>query len=136
VGCFLGLLGGVFRLFNCFLRKVRKREDGLNSLTAGMLAGGFAYSQFASRNSELSMYFASKAVQTLFEMGVNKGLIHPWKQGDTFLFSISVGLMFYAAAFEPHNLRPSYFQFLIKFGCGQFDHLDKWYKEALRENIS
>jgi len=91
------------------------------------------YSQFASRNPELSMYFASKAVETIFRIGVDRKLVKPLKYGDILLFSVSMGILFFGSIFEPHNIRASYFQMLIKFGCGQFDHMDKRYKETIKQ---
>ena len=36
-GSFMGLLFGIYKIVNCLLRHIRKREDGLNSILAGIL---------------------------------------------------------------------------------------------------
>lgn len=136
-GNFLGGLAGGYRLLNCLLRKLRDKEDGWNDVLAGGTAGALSYHFFPHKSTELSMYVASKAAQSIWDMMIIRNVVAPSKYGSSLLFSGCVGLMFWAAVFEPHDLRPSYFKFLVKFGAGQFTHLDKYYdatRHLLRPN--
>jgi len=69
---------------------------------------------------DVAMYIASKAVESLLYYSIEKGVIKPMKNGEVLLFSLSTASLFYASAYEPHNMRRSYFSWLIKCSLGNW----------------
>jgi hypothetical protein len=108
---FCGYASGLTRSVRCFLRITRDREDSLNHLIAGF-CGGLAFK--FSENTDFSLWFAAKSLESLWSLYVAQGRITPLPHGEVLLFSSCIGLLFYAVFFEPHNVRPSYFKYLIK----------------------
>eukprot|EP01119_Soliformovum_irregulare_P016528 TRINITY_DN4793_c0_g1_i1.p1 TRINITY_DN4793_c0_g1~~TRINITY_DN4793_c0_g1_i1.p1 ORF type:complete len:427 (-),score=65.60 TRINITY_DN4793_c0_g1_i1:178-1326(-) len=129
-GIFLGISTGGFWALRCLMRHLFHADGVMPTMIAGFISSFLAYSRFESRGVSLSTYFASKAVQSVFRVGVDKKMIRPIPHGDVLLYSMSVGLIFYAAVFEPHCLRPSYYRFLWKLGGGQFDHMYEAYRKT------
>jgi len=112
---FLGILGGGSRLIQCALRRIRGTEDGLNQFIAGAIVGlAFKFNQ----STEVAMYVASKAAESIYFMMVNRGLIKPFPHGETITFSAATGFLFFVALLEPQNVRPSYRKFLTRASGG------------------
>ncbi|GAB1597829.1 transmembrane protein 135-like, partial [Argonauta hians] len=109
LGAFLGLFSAVFRGSNCALRWLRKKDNSINGLIAGFIAG---WSMLCYKSSSLALYMAMKLLQDLYFKGVEDKVVPhiPWT--DIFLYTVSTAFLFHVAIFEPHNLRPSYWKFL------------------------
>jgi len=73
------------------------------------------------------MYIASKAAESLFYYAVEKNVVRPRKHGEVLLFAFSTAALFYASAYEPHNLRQSYFSWLMKCTQGHWAHFFQAY---------
>uniref|UniRef100_A0A6B2L3R6 Transmembrane protein 135 N-terminal domain-containing protein n=1 Tax=Arcella intermedia TaxID=1963864 RepID=A0A6B2L3R6_9EUKA len=149
---FWGIMSGGPRGTECFLRWIRGTDDGINSLLAGFV-GGLSVVFFSS--IDVAMYIASKAAESLFNELVERNVMKPVNHGEVLLFSLSTAALFYASAYEPHNLRRSYFSWLMKFSEGHWAHFykaftpvrleagvpditayNKWEKEFANEVIS
>eukprot|EP01125_Pyxidicula_operculata_P010735 TRINITY_DN3532_c0_g2_i1.p1 TRINITY_DN3532_c0_g2~~TRINITY_DN3532_c0_g2_i1.p1 ORF type:complete len:485 (+),score=67.74 TRINITY_DN3532_c0_g2_i1:9-1463(+) len=131
---FWGVMGGGPRVTECLLKWLRggdvpntPLEDGINSVLAG-LVGGLAVVFFSS--NELAMYIASKAVESLFYFACSKNIVRPRKNAEVLLFAISTASLFYASAYEPHNLRSSYFTWLMKTSNGHWAHFYKSFSDV------
>lgn len=60
-----------------------------------------------------------KALQLLWNDGVEKGKVPEVKWFIIFLYCISTAVLFHAAIVEPQNLRSSYFKFLYNLSGGR-----------------
>jgi len=119
---FWGIMSGGPRGTECFLRYLRGVDDGVNSVIAGFV-GGMGVVFFSS--IDVAMYIASKAVEALYYFSVEKGIIKSRKNGQILLFAFCTASLFYASAYEPHNLRESYFIWLLKASRGHWAHFFK-----------
>jgi len=116
LGLFLGSYNLLFKGSNCLLRFFRQKEDGFNSAIAGAIAGS---SMLFWNSSELALYLTARAAECVFNLLVERGYLKSWYYGDSFLFAICTAFMFHAFMFEPKNLRPSYYNLLLKIVDGR-----------------
>ncbi len=56
---------------------------------------------------------------------VELGYMKPIKHGDSLLFALTAGILFYCSVLEPYTLRPSYFKFLRNASGGKYDGFER-----------
>ncbi|XP_067890075.1 transmembrane protein 135 isoform X2 [Heterodontus francisci] len=117
LGAFLGSFVSIYKGTSCFLRWVRNLDDELHALIAGFLAG---MSMMFYKSTTISMYLASKLVETLYFKGIEAGKCPYVAHADTIIYAISTAICFQAAVMEVQNLRPSYWKFLQRLTKGRF----------------
>ncbi|XP_054580613.1 transmembrane protein 135 isoform X2 [Eptesicus fuscus] len=117
LGAFLGSFVSIYKGTSCFLRWVRNLDDELHAIIAGFLAG---VSMMFYKSTTISMYLASKLVETMYFKGIEAGKVPYFPHADTIIYSISTAICFQAAVMEVQNLRPSYWKFLLRLTKGRF----------------
>ncbi|XP_028903595.1 transmembrane protein 135 isoform X3 [Ornithorhynchus anatinus] len=117
LGAFLGSFVSIYKGTSCFLRWVRNLDDELHAIIAGFLAG---VSMMFYKSTTISMYLASKLVETLYFKGIEAGKVPYFPHADTIIYSISTAICFQAAVMEVQTLRPSYWKFLLRLTKGRF----------------
>ncbi|XP_034034251.1 transmembrane protein 135 [Thalassophryne amazonica] len=117
LGAFLGSFVSIYKGTSCFLRWLRDLDDELHALIAGFLAG---MSMFFYKSTTISMYLFSKLVETMYFKGIEAGQLPYFPHADTIIYAISTAICFQAAVMEVHNLRPSYWKFLLRLTKGRF----------------
>ncbi|XP_073937635.1 transmembrane protein 135 isoform X3 [Castor canadensis] len=117
LGAFLGSFVSIYKGTSCFLRWIRNLDDELHAIIAGFLAG---ISMMFYKSTTISMYLASKLVETMYFKGIEAGKVPYFPQADTIIYSISTAICFHAAVMEVQNLRPSYWKFLLRLTKGRF----------------
>ncbi|XP_071077575.1 transmembrane protein 135 isoform X2 [Desmodus rotundus] len=117
LGAFLGSFVSIYKGTSCFLRWVRNLDDELHAIIAGFLAG---VSMMFYKSTTISMYLASKLVETLYFKGIEAGKVPYFPHADTIIYSISTAICFHAAVMEVQTLRPSYWKFLLRLTKGKF----------------
>jgi len=117
-GLFLFSFVAAWNGIPCLLRRLRNKQDSLNSIIAGAIA---ALAILLSRSTEMTMWFFSKALEGVFSALVSHGVLKSWKYGDSLLFTVCVGIIFYCSVLEPYNLRLSHFKFLYSASKGRYD---------------
>ncbi|KAK5582356.1 hypothetical protein RB653_003939 [Dictyostelium firmibasis] len=110
-GLFLGFYTGGFKGINCLLRAIRGKEDGLNSIIAGFIAGS---SMMFSKSTEMALYLFARALESLFNAAVKRGYLKSYKHGDSVLFCLCTTILFHGFVWEPTAVRPSYMKFISK----------------------
>lgn len=103
-------------------------------MLAGFLAG---WSMLWYKSSTIALYTAYKLAEVLYFKGISKGLLPYIRWADIIIYSVSTAFVFHVAVFEPHNLRPAYWNFLLKvtgnkFGTMNRRLLEPLYKDAAR----
>jgi hypothetical protein len=117
---FLSFLSGGSRALVHLIKKLRGGVDSpMNSAIAGLVAGS---ASILSGNIEVSMYLASKAANALVQLALRKAQIPTPALGAAFMYALATATIFYQSAFEPHNLRPSYWKFLVRVTNGHIHH--------------
>ncbi|XP_057409662.1 transmembrane protein 135 isoform X3 [Balaenoptera acutorostrata] len=117
LGAFLGSFVSIYKGTSCFLRWVRNLDDELHAIIAGFLAG---ISMMFYKSTTISMYLASKLVETMYFKGIEAGKVPYVPHADTIIYSISTAICFQAAVMEVQTLRPSYWKFLLRLTKGRF----------------
>uniref|UniRef100_F6ZHL1 Transmembrane protein 135 n=1 Tax=Equus caballus TaxID=9796 RepID=F6ZHL1_HORSE len=117
LGAFLGSFVSIYKGTSCFLRWVRNLDDELHAVIAGFLAG---VSMMFYKSTTISMYLASKLVETMYFKGIEAGKVPYFPHADTIIYSISTAICFQAAVMEVQTLRPSYWKFLLRLTKGKF----------------
>nr|XP_006007168.1 PREDICTED: transmembrane protein 135 isoform X2 [Latimeria chalumnae] len=117
LGAFLGSFVSIYKGMSCFLRWVRNLDDEIHALIAGFLAG---ISMMFYKSTTISMYLASKLVETMYFKGIEAGKFPYFPQADTIIYAVSTAICFQAAVMEVQNLRPSYWKFLLRLTKGRF----------------
>ncbi|KAB0391458.1 hypothetical protein E2I00_005395, partial [Balaenoptera physalus] len=117
LGAFLGSFVSIYKGTSCFLRWVRNLDDELHAIIAGFLAG---VSMMFYKSTTISMYLASKLVETMYFKGIEAGKVPYFPHADTIIYSISTAICFQAAVMEVQTLRPSYWKFLLRLTKGRF----------------
>ncbi|XP_008065416.1 transmembrane protein 135 isoform X2 [Carlito syrichta] len=117
LGAFLGSFVSIYKGTSCFLRWVRNLDDELHAIIAGFLAG---ISMMFYKSTTISMYLASKLVETMYFKGIEAGKVPYFPHADTIIYSISTAICFQAAVMEVQTLRPSYWKFLLRLTKGKF----------------
>ncbi|XP_042763332.1 transmembrane protein 135 isoform X10 [Panthera leo] len=116
LGAFLGSFVSIYKGTSCFLRWVRNLDDELHAIIAGFLAG---VSMMFYKSTTISMYLASKLVETMYFKGIEAGKVPYFPHADTIIYSISTAICFQAAVMEVQTLRPSYWKFLLRLTKGK-----------------
>lgn len=135
LGAFLGFFVSIYKGTSCLLRWLRDIDDELHALVAGFLAG---ISMFFYKSPTISMYLFCKLVETMYFKGIEAGHFPYFPNADALLYTISTAICFQAVVMEVHNLRPSYWKFMLRLTKGRFalmnrQLLDVFGTEASRE---
>uniref|UniRef100_A0A8C4RQP6 Transmembrane protein 135 n=1 Tax=Erpetoichthys calabaricus TaxID=27687 RepID=A0A8C4RQP6_ERPCA len=117
LGAFLGSFVSIYKGTSCLLRWLRNLDDELHALIAGFLAG---VSMMFYKSTTISMYLASKLVETMYFKGIEAGKFPYFPHADTLIYAVSTAICFQAAVMEVQNLRPSYWKFLQRLTKGRF----------------
>ncbi|XP_035241099.1 transmembrane protein 135-like isoform X2 [Anguilla anguilla] len=133
LGAFLGSFVSIYKGTSCILRWLRNLDDELHALIAGFLAG---LSMFFYKSTTISMYLASKLVETMYFKGIEAGRFPYISQADTIIYAVSTAICFQAAVMEVQNLRPSYWKFLLRLTKGRFAVMNRKALDAFGTNAS
>ncbi|XP_073425352.1 transmembrane protein 135 isoform X2 [Dendrobates tinctorius] len=122
LGAFLGSFVSIYKGTSCLLRWVRNLDDELHALIAGFLAG---ISMMFYKSTTISMYLASKLVETMYFKGIEAGRFPYFPHADSVIYAVSTAICFHAAVLEVQNLRPSYWKFLLRLTKGRFAFMNR-----------
>lgn len=113
---FLGGFSGIFRLTSCLLRRSFGYDSSSHAIPAALIA---SLSFVFYPDNTASLYVMWKALQILWNDGVEKGKVPEVKWFAIFLYCFSTAVLFHAAIVEPQNLRASYWKFLVNISGGR-----------------
>jgi hypothetical protein len=119
-GVFLAANIGGFKLLEVLLLLLPVGHNTRMTL-AGLLAG---LAMATVRSSAISLYAATKALEVVYFKAVKKGWARSCYYGDVILYSLSTALLFHTALFEAHNMRLSYWRFLVGVTNGRIGQLN------------
>ncbi|XP_060597965.1 transmembrane protein 135-like isoform X2 [Ruditapes philippinarum] len=122
LGAFLASFVGIYRVLNCLLRWLREKDEALHGLVAGFVAG---WSMLFYKSQTVALYTALKLSEMLYFKGIASGSVPYIKCADIIIYSISTAIVFHAAVIEPHNLRPAYWNFLLRVTGNKFAGMNR-----------
>ncbi|XP_068155687.1 transmembrane protein 135 [Drosophila tropicalis] len=126
LGIFMGSFSFLYKSVSCLLRHSYNRDDARFAIPAGLVAS-LAFTQYP--DNSVALYVMWKALQILYGIGQNKGILPRIPNAMLFLYSFFTAVLFHAGILEPNTLRPSYYSFLqaisgerlSKFNLSPFD---------------
>ncbi|KAK3608392.1 hypothetical protein CHS0354_035389 [Potamilus streckersoni] len=133
LGAFLGCFVAIFRAVNCLLRWIRNKEDKLHGLLSGFLAG---WSMLFYKGPTVALYTATKLAEMLYFKGIASGVLPYIRCADILIYSISTAIVFHTAVIEPHNLRPAYWNFLLRVTDNRFAEMNRVLLEPFIQGCS
>ncbi|XP_029458143.1 transmembrane protein 135 isoform X2 [Rhinatrema bivittatum] len=122
LGAFLGSFVSIYKGTSCLLRWIRNLDDELHAIIAGSLAG---VSMMFYKSTTISMYLASKLVETMYFKGIEAGKFPYFPHADSIIYTVSTAICFQAAVMEVQTLRPSYWKFLLRLTKGRFGLMNR-----------
>ncbi|XP_064594314.1 transmembrane protein 135-like [Liolophura sinensis] len=133
LAAFLGSFSAIFRAVSCVLRWVRDKDEELHGLVAGFLAGA---SMMWYKSVTITLYMATKLAEILYFKGIQANILPYIKCADVIIYSISTAFIFHGAVFEPHNLRPAYWRFLVTLTETKFAQMNRAILDVYGTNAS
>uniref|UniRef100_A0A7S3K917 Uncharacterized protein n=1 Tax=Euplotes crassus TaxID=5936 RepID=A0A7S3K917_EUPCR len=98
---FLGALSGLYKFSMCTLRRIRGKDDELNSLISGALAAlSMMLDSSKSRKKFILMYLFCRSLEMLVNVLDKKKLIKKIKYFECYMFGPTLGYLFYAYMYE------------------------------------
>jgi hypothetical protein len=130
-GAFLAAHIGGFKVLETLLFMLPVQHS-VRMMIAGLLAG---VSMVTIRSSSISLYAAIKALEVVYFKAVKKGWARSYYYGDVVMYALSAGLLLHATAFEAHNMRRSFWQFMLiatggRTGQLNWDEIDRFGTQA------
>ncbi|XP_060067446.1 transmembrane protein 135-like [Ylistrum balloti] len=117
LAAFFGCFNAIFKAVNCCLRHARNSDSDFHGLLGGFLAG---WSMLWYKSVTVALYTAFKLAEVLYFKGIEKNLLPYIACADIIIYSISTAFVFHTAVVEPHNLRPAYWNFLLRVTGNKF----------------
>ncbi|XP_033226283.1 transmembrane protein 135-like isoform X2 [Belonocnema kinseyi] len=112
----LGGFSGLYKLMSCSLRRFYGYDSQYHAIPAGLIA---SISFVMYPDITIALYVMWKALQILWNDGVERGKVPEVKWFVIFLYCFSTAVLFHVAIMEPHNLRATYWKFLINLSGGR-----------------
>lgn len=116
LGMFVGGFTGLYRILSCSLRRVFGKDSQYYAIPSG-LAASIAFAMYP--DNTIALYVMWKALQILWNSGVEAGKVPEVKWFVIILYCFSTAVLFHAAIIEPQNLRSSYWKFLHNLSGGR-----------------
>ena len=98
---FLGLFSGVYKLLLCSLRRVRNKEDGINSIISGAVAAFAIYFDPSKKRKKfLVLYIFCRALEALMNVFAKRGYIKKIDKFEVYMFAPLLSYLFYAYMYK------------------------------------
>lgn len=113
---FITVFAAIAWLPPCYLRHLTGTETKLAYLLNGFLSGSTVIlEQPKSRRLELALYCFPRALESLWNIMVDKGYVKALPYGEVVLFSLSMGLMMTLYQNEPDVVPSNYESVMVRF---------------------
>lgn len=131
LGGFLGGFSALYRAVSCTLRRYSGSDSRHFAVPAGLLA---SLSFILYKDNTIALYVFWKSLQLLYVLHSSRGTVPHVPHASVIFHCVSTAILFHAAMFEPHNLRPSYWKFLQAVSGGRFAAVNRKYLEIYGTN--
>lgn len=133
LGMFLGLYVFIFRAVSCMYRWLTNKNKKISGLIAGFFAG---WSMVYYKSSSIALYLNFKLLEVLWMLGVANKKLPLIKSFDAILYALSTGFVLWVAVFEPHNIRYSYWKFMVKISDERLRQVDRFALDSFGTDAS
>ncbi|XP_065564644.1 transmembrane protein 135-like [Artemia franciscana] len=121
-GLFVGGISGIVRSVLCNLRWITGKDRPEHGVIAGFLGG---LPMLFYKSTTLASYLMWKTIEVVYREGIQAGKLPAIPGFIEFLYSFSTAMLFHMAVFEPHNLKPSYWKFLVNLTDLRFAQMNR-----------
>ncbi|KAI7852821.1 hypothetical protein BDC45DRAFT_179185 [Circinella umbellata] len=112
-GAMFGVFAFLWKGVNNGMRVYRNKEDRLNGLVAGAVAGLAILCEKQEKRVDIAQQLFVRALQGAYNAGKARDIIY-FKNGDALLFGLACMEILYAYTMQPSTLAPGYYDFMIK----------------------
>jgi Tim17/Tim22/Tim23/Pmp24 family len=113
---FLAVFNSSYKAVQCFLRRLRQKDDKYNSWIAGLLAGTSILIDDGGRRSTIALWILSRALDLLWRHNVNRGRLPDVPYGSVLAFCLSSCQVMWAWGLEPYALPSGYHKWISARG--------------------
>eukprot|EP00117_Sycon_ciliatum_P029648 scpid56545/ scgid23552/ Transmembrane protein 135; Peroxisomal membrane protein 52 len=132
-GCFLGGFVGVYKALLVLLHGLRGKDDPINTAIAGAI-GGLAMFFFPSPS--IATNLGSKVVEMMYLELNHAGKLPSYYYFDCLMYAFTFGILTHGANMEPHNMRQSYYKFLVYITGGKWGEVDHYFYDRFGTQAS
>ncbi|KAG1143041.1 hypothetical protein G6F37_007159 [Rhizopus arrhizus] len=108
-----GSFSFLWKSVNNGLRIYRNKDDRLNGLISGAVAGLSILFEKEERRIDLAQQLLVRALQAIYNAGKARNIFY-FRNGDALLFAITCAQVLYAYTMRPDTLPPDFYSFMVK----------------------
>jgi len=97
----------IYKAVVCFLRHLRNKESGINTLVGGAVGGFFIFGTDNPVNSQINMYILSRVILASIRTFVNFGWVPSFNWAYGLYASVCWALVMYLFHYQPGTLQKS-----------------------------
>lgn len=112
-GAMFGSFALLWKSVNNGMRLYRGKDDRLNGLVGGAVAGLSILFEKKERRVDIAQQMLVRALQAVYNAGKARDIFY-FKHGDSLLFAITCGQVLYAYTMRPDTLPPDFYSFMLK----------------------
>ncbi|CAO3609883.1 unnamed protein product [Cunninghamella blakesleeana] len=112
-GCMFGAFSLLWKLVNNGMRIYRGKDDRLNGLVGGAVAGLSILFEKKERRVDIAQQMLVRALQAIYNAGKARDIFY-FKNGDALLFGLTCAQVMYGYTMQPDTLPPDFYSFMIK----------------------
>jgi len=112
-GAMFGSFSLLWKLINNGMRHYRGKEDRLNGMVAGSIAGLSILFEKKERRVDIAQQLFVRALQALWNAGKERDIVG-LENGDALLFALTSAQVLYAYTMQPQTLPPDFYSFMLK----------------------
>ena len=112
---FIAVYVAVFRYLLCKTKNFRHKVDRWNVIIASFICGFAILFEPATRRSELTMYLVPRALESMYNYYVQKGMARHYRYAEVLIFAFCMSLIMYCYETTPENIKPAYHSLLKRF---------------------
>lgn len=133
LGMFIGSYVFIYRSISCLYRWVTNKNNKISGLIAGFFAG---WSMLFFKSSSIALYLNFKLLEILWMLGVANKKLPLFKSFDVILYALSTAFVLWVALFEPHNIRYSYWKFMVNISNNKFVEVNRFALDSFGTDAS
>ncbi|GAA5802042.1 hypothetical protein HPULCUR_007502 [Helicostylum pulchrum] len=112
-GAMFGLFALLWKSVNNGMRLYRGKDDRLNGLVGGAVAGLSILCEKKERRVDIAQQMMVRALQAIYNAGKSRDIFY-FKNGDALLFAVTCAQVLYAYTMRPETLPPDFYSFMVK----------------------
>ncbi|SAM04863.1 hypothetical protein [Absidia glauca] len=112
-GAMFGSFAFLWKFVNNGMRLYRGKDDRLNGLVGGAVAGLSILFEKKERRVDIAQQLLVRALQAVYNAGKARDIFY-FKNGDALLFGLTCAQVMYSYTMQPATLPPDFYSFMIK----------------------